>query len=102
MLGQFPPLTAAQAAAAAHRGPAGQPQAREFDPNEFPALGAPNQQSQTPGEQPGALNGFGAQDSRQSVLGALQGGQQPGLVNLGQQRLQQQFASDADKRVCFF
>ncbi|KZW02888.1 hypothetical protein EXIGLDRAFT_759596 [Exidia glandulosa HHB12029] len=84
---------------------------REFDPSDFPALGAPNQPQQSTAQDShqGPLNGFGqSQDPqhRQNVLGAIassgqqQQQQQAGLLNIGQrlQQQQQPFASDADKR----
>lgn len=123
---QYPPLTGHRAqniggqpsvASAVGGAQAG----REFDPSDFPALGAPNQPSQPTAQEShqGALNGFQQQSQdqqhRQNVLGSLAGAQQQqqaqqqlqqqqqqqaGLMTIGQQqqRLQQAFASDADKR----
>ncbi|KAG6829795.1 hypothetical protein H0H92_003450 [Tricholoma furcatifolium] len=73
-------------------------QARDFTPDDFPALGgqpqtsAPNGQAQTPSQEsqshPPGLNGFQISDPqqhRQNLLGTLGSGT-PGLLNLGQSR----------------
>ncbi|PSR83949.1 hypothetical protein PHLCEN_2v5565 [Hermanssonia centrifuga] len=82
-------------------------QQRDLTADDFPALGgsaqvAQQQSSQalqnTDGHPPG-LNGFQHSDQRQTLLGSLTGGgQQPGLLNLGQSRNQATFQSEAEKR----
>lgn len=105
---------ASQASTAVQPGVVGQSsvtatQTRDFTADDFPALGGNNAQPQQPQSQqpqhehPPGLNGFSDQSHRQNLSSGLptqpaQQQQQPGLLNLGQQRLQS-FQSEADKRV---
>ncbi|KAJ7599869.1 hypothetical protein C8J56DRAFT_999587 [Mycena floridula] len=59
-------------------------QPREFTPDDFPALGGQPQSTSHPENHshPPGLNGFQPSDHRQSLLGSLTGGLQPGLLNL--------------------
>ena len=74
---------------------------------DFPALGGSqttHQPSQSQSQHhdlshPPGLNGFNDQNHRPGILsGITSGTQQPGVLNIGQQRLHQ-FQSEADKRV---
>jgi len=74
---------------------------------DFPALGGSqttHQQSQSQSQHhdlshPPGLNGFSDQNHRPGIIsGIASGTQQPGVLNIGQQRLHQ-FQSEADKRV---
>lgn len=74
---------------------------------DFPALGGSQTTQQTSQNQsqhhdpphPPGLNGFTEQNHRPGIIsGITPGTQQPGVLNVGQQRLHQ-FQSEADKRV---
>ena len=74
---------------------------------DFPALGGSQTAHQPPQNQsqlhdlphPPGLNGFNDQNHRPGIIsGITPGAQQPGVLNIGQQRLHQ-FQSEADKRV---
>lgn len=93
-------------------------QARDFTADDFPALGGGVGSSQSSQQQPQSqqsgqhepahppgLNGYNDQSHRQNLLSGLPSQsqsqntqQQPGLLNLGQQRLHT-FQSEAEKRV---
>lgn len=74
---------------------------------DFPALGgsqtthqpSQNQSQHHDLSHPPGLNGFSDQNHRSGVIGGIiSGTQQPGVLNIGQQRLHQ-FQAEADKRV---
>ena len=76
---------------------------------DFPALGGSQTTHQPSQSQPQlhdlphppGLNGFNDQNHRPGIIsGITPGAQQPGVLNIGQQRLHQ-FQSEADKRVSF-
>ena len=76
---------------------------------DFPALGGSQTTHQPSQSQPQlhdlphppGLNGFNDQNHRPGIIsGITPGTQQPGVLNIGQQRLHQ-FQSEADKRVSF-